>query len=124
MTANDKLSELLRALSHPHRRVVLYYLREHERASLETLAGCATGRLESGPGRATGVATEYEAVRAQLHHSHLPMLAETGVFTYDVDSRKVRLGDFPAMAETLVSTALTFEAGDADIEGITAHAEE
>ncbi|PSP79851.1 hypothetical protein BRC70_00050, partial [Halobacteriales archaeon QH_6_68_27] len=58
------------------------------------------------------------------HRADLDLLAETGVLTYDVDSRKVRLGDLPAMAETLVSTALTFEAGDADIEGITAHAEE
>ena len=52
------------------------------------------------------------------------MLAETGVLTYDIDSREVRLGDLPAMAETLVSTVLTFEAGDAGIEGIAAHAEE
>lgn len=124
MTANDKLSELLRALSHPHRRVALYYLREHERASLETLAGCATGWLESGPGRATGVATEYEAVRTQLHHAHLPMLADTGVLTYDVDSREVRLRDLPVMAEALISTALTFEVGDAGIERVAAPAEE
>lgn len=124
MTANDKLSRLLRALSHPHRRCVLYYLREHERATLETLADCVAGWMEAGPGRAAGVATDHEAVRTQLHHSHLPMLADAGVLRYDAGDRQVRLCDLPTMVEVLISTALTFEDVDESGERLATPIEE
>lgn len=124
MTANDKLSGLFRALSHPHRRITLYYLREHDRAALETLAECVAGWLESGPGGTTGAVTEYETVRTQLHHTHLPMLAEMETITYDAEARTVQLCDVPTEVETVISTAITFDVDDADAERLAASVEE
>jgi hypothetical protein len=117
MITEDTLSTLFRALSHPHRRVVLYYLREHETTSLDELAACVTGWSESGPGAgADATPVDYEHVRIRLHHTHLPMLAESGFVTYDADSGEVRLGDLPPFAESVVSTAVATDAGDGELD--------
>lgn len=117
MTPQDTLSDLFRALSHPYRRVVLYYLRENEAASLDVLAECVTGWSESGLGADTGGdAEDYETVRVQLHHAHLPMLDEGGFVTYDATSEEVTLGDLTPAAETVLSTAATVDAGDGELD--------
>jgi len=117
MTQQDTLSDLFRTLSHPHRRVVLYYLRAHETASLDGLAECVTGWTESGAGTETGGdAGGYETVRIQLHHVHLPMLTGAGFVTYDVASGDVTLRDLPRVAETVLSTAASVDAGDGELD--------
>jgi len=117
MTQTDILSDLFRVLSHPHRRVVLYYLREHETASLDALAACVTGWDESGPGAATSTnPVDYERVRIQLHHTHLPMLADAGFVTYDVADEEVTLGDLLPPVEDVVSTAAGIDTGEEELD--------
>lgn len=117
MARQDSLSNLFRALSHPYRRVVLYYLRDRGEASLDALAECVAGWMDSGP--ATGPdddAGDDEMVRVQLHHAHLPMLAEAGFVTYDADSGEVTLGDLPPSGESVLSTAAAADAGDSELD--------
>jgi|GEM_PF-1227498 len=117
MTPQDTLSDLFRALSHPYRRVVLYYLRENEGASLDALAECVTGWSESAAGaEADGDAVDYGTVRIQLHHTHLPMLAAAEFVTYDADSGDVTLRDLTPAAETVLSTAASADGGNGELD--------
>jgi hypothetical protein len=115
MTQRDTLSDLFRALSHPYRRVVLYYLRANGDASLDGLADCVTGWGESGPGADTD-GEDYETVRVQLHHAHLPMLDEGGLVTYDAASEEVTLEDLTPAAETVLSITTAVDAGDGELD--------
>lgn len=94
------------ALSHRYRRVALYYLREHESASVATLAELVTGWVESGPDPPDPV--DHDRVLADLHHRHLPVLAEAGLVDYDREERAVRLAEPSATAAHLIEIA--FEA--------------
>lgn len=75
------LSAVLRALSHQHRRYILYYLEENDTASLDELAqyieevetNNSTNRLPS----------EYDEIRLQLHHTHIPKLVDAHLVDYD-----------------------------------------
>lgn len=117
MTPRDTLSDLFRMLSHPHRRVVLYYLREHETASLDALAACVTGWSEAGPGAGTSTpSVDAEHVRIELHHTHLPMLADAGFVTYDVAGERVTLGELPSVADPVLSTAVAAETGEEELD--------
>lgn len=117
MTAEDRLSDLFWALSHPYRRVILYYLREHETATLDTLTECVTGWAESAPGATAGARpADDERVRVQLHHAHLPMLADTGFLTYDADTGEVTRRDLLPPTESVLSAAATVDAGNGELD--------
>jgi hypothetical protein len=118
MSAQDPGSRCLGALANPHRRVVLYYLREHERASLDALAACVAGWTASGPG--TGPTTEAETVRAALHHVHLPKLANAGLITYDAEARCATLEPLSPTADRLLSVALDADVGEESVEHLFA----
>jgi hypothetical protein len=124
MTGTDDLSRLFAALSHPHRRVVLYYLREQDTATLPALADCVTGWFESGPG-GDGERADYDAVKIALHHQHLPMLADAGFVTYDHDDGSVTLAGLSGVADDVLTAALDAEAdpGAAFLEGFPARDE-
>jgi DNA-binding transcriptional ArsR family regulator len=111
MTDSDDVSVLFRALAHPYRRVVLYYLDEHGEASLTTLVDCVTGWIQSGPG-SSAAAVDHEAVRLQLHHVHLPTLAETGLVTYDREGDSVAFEGVSSTTAELLGDALR-----ADVDG-------
>jgi hypothetical protein len=113
MQSTDAVSEVCRALSHPHRRVVLYYLREHDSASLETLAGCVTGWAQAGPG-VVDEQNGYDRVRLRLHHSHLPVLSDVGYLTYDAGT--VTATEIPNVAEEVLDTALRADVDETGVD--------
>jgi len=113
MTDADEVSELCHALAHPYRRVACYYLDEHGEASLTTLADCVTGWVQSDPG--SDAPADYDAVRAQLHHVHLPILADAELVTYDPVEQGVAFESLSTAATELLESALR---ADADGGGV------
>jgi hypothetical protein len=81
---------LYRVLASTPRRRVLYYLLEHEESDLQDLAAMLTGWEGAAAGETAGPA-EYERIRTELTHVHLPMLAETGLVTHDQETGRVEL---------------------------------
>lgn len=85
----DPLStdQLHRLLANSRRRLLLSYLQSHtdESVSFEDLvAAIARGeRPDPGP------ATHWQRVETDLHHVHLPKLADAGVLEYDPVTRTV-----------------------------------
>ncbi|WP_164471759.1 ArsR/SmtB family transcription factor [Halosimplex salinum] len=120
----EEVSHLFQVLSHPHRRVVVYYLREHETASFATLAETVTGWIEAGPGR--GESMTDRNVRATLHHAHLPALAEAGLVRYDTDSGTVTFLGLSAAADEVVDASLDADTSAArlDLERVLAAVDE
>ena len=108
MPGTDPVSELFSSLTHPHRRIALYYLDEHDWASLETLAQCITGWLQSGPG-APGIPDDFETVRLLLRHQHLPQLGEAGFVDYDAAAETIRLGDLPDGAGEILAAGVSLD---------------
>lgn len=94
-------------LSAAERRHALYYLREHEAATLDELATVVAGWLRAREDEA-GVATpeDRERVRAELHHVHLPRLAAAGIVCYDLDSGEVTLRALPAFLDATIERSL------------------
>ncbi|WP_265108554.1 response regulator [Halosolutus halophilus] len=74
--------DLFRVLSDSSRRTVLFHLRQHRAATLDELVDVlsATSTEDSG---------EYDRAHAQtsLLHSHLPLLEDHGLLTYDPGER-------------------------------------
>lgn len=125
MTTHSGVSRLLLALAHLYRRIALYYLREHERASCETLAECIAGWVSSGPGPGSD-AGEYERVRVRLHHIHLPKLADADLIRYDDASGMATLASHPPAVDDLLTATLTEDAAQsgADVDALLAADEE
>ncbi|WP_415380685.1 hypothetical protein [Halosimplex sp. TS25] len=115
-------SRLFDALAHRYRRIALYYLREHETATLDGLVDLVSGWVEVGPGPDEPV--DRDAVRAELYHVHLPMLDEADLIEYDVDDRTVALRGYSAAAEEILDAAFEADTTETplDIEGVLAAA--
>lgn len=81
-TQPSELDELLTVLANNHCRTILSDFRDTsgEVASLDDLAN----RIADGNGMET------ERVVAQLHHSVLPKLVDTGLIEYDIRSGDIR----------------------------------
>lgn len=89
------LDERLRLLSHAERRLVLQSLVEGDGGGVSLSA--LVDRLVADGGR------DPTQVRLDLHHRHLPLLADAGVLTYDADAAVVRYhGD--ALLEACLSS--------------------
>lgn len=116
-------SRLFDALSHRYRRVVLYYLREHETAALDGLVDLVTGWVEAGPGPDESV--DRDGVRAELHHVHLPTLESAELVEYDRDARSVAAADRSEAADVIIDAALKADTTGArlNVEGVLAAAE-
>lgn len=112
MTELDPLSQLFRAFSHPHRRVALYYLDEHDEASLASLAKCLAGWTQSGP-RTESAAVDVDDIRLQFHHQHLPTLTASGLVDYDADERTVKFRGLPDGGDEILAMALDADTGAA-----------
>jgi len=115
-------SRLFGALAELDRRIVLYYLREHESASLETLADLVTGWVAAGPGPDRSVT--HDDVRVGLYHVHLPVLEAAGLVDRDPDGERVAFGGLSSAEETVLDAALAADTTDAsvDLEGLLAAA--
>ncbi|WP_135363947.1 DUF7344 domain-containing protein [Halosimplex halophilum] len=114
MNNGGNTSRLFGALADRDRRIVLYYLREHESASVGTLADLVTGWAEAGPGPDRPVARE--DVRVALHHVHLPALDAAGLVEYDSDEGRVTLVPLSAGGEAAVDAALAADTTEAGVD--------
>ncbi|ELY55999.1 pas domain s-box [Natronococcus amylolyticus DSM 10524] len=77
--------DLFHVLSDPSRRTVLFHLRQHGIATLEELLDVLEAvRSEESE------EVDRTQVRTSLLHSHLPLLEETGLLTYDLSEGVVR----------------------------------
>lgn len=108
------VSRLFEALARRDRRVVLYYLREHESASLDVLADLVTGWVEAGPGPDRAV--DHVEVRTALHHVHLPVLDTAGLVEYDPDGGRVVVADLSAGEEATLDAALRADTTEATVD--------
>ena len=92
-------------LNHPLRHRVLLELPNHDNpVRLPVLAdGIRSSEMPGGPTR-HGDTADADAVRAELHHSHLPKLAAAGWIEYDSETRTIR---YESRIETIQSALRT-----------------
>ena len=79
---------MLDILANAHRRYLLAFLREQpgNTASFEA----AAKHIITEVGRDQGAQPNHDEVQVDLHHHHLPKLADAGVVEYDVRSQTIR----------------------------------
>ena len=95
----DSLDTVFGLLENAHRRYLLYYLFTMERdlAEFDVMMN-AIRRYEVGNTDSDDPATP-EQIRAELHHVHLPRLANADVIDYDRRQGTVRFTPTPALEE-------------------------
>lgn len=94
--SDGNADELFDALSDRHRRHVLAYLHDADGAvELEELVDCIVTR------DADREADRREAVATQLHHVHLPKMADIGLLDYDARASTVSNHDRPERREAV-----------------------
>ncbi|WP_459191765.1 DUF7344 domain-containing protein [Halosimplex sp. J119] len=115
-----RTSRLLDALAHRDRRIVCYYLREHETATVDRLVDLVAGWIEAGPGPNESV--DRTSVRAGLHHVHLPTLDSAGLVEYEPDAGSVAFVKCSPGADEIVDAAFEADTTGArlDVEGVLA----
>lgn len=103
------LDRLFGSLAHPHRRCVLYYLREEGQAELGEVADAVVSW--EGTGGSDGPSTETrERIQAELRHVHLPKLDDDGLVEFDHRSNSVYYSYPPAVLDDILDLASTVEA--------------
>lgn len=107
------LDRILDSLTRPRRRFVLYYLQDHEIATVEELARqIAAHEANVSPEAVTDA--DRDRIASQLTHSHLPNLADATIVEYDPRSRTVRYREPPALLETILRLLARLERGAGD----------
>ena len=100
--------ELFYALSDANRRTVLFHLRQHRVATLDELVDVLTAASTE-----EGSADDSTHVYSSLLHSHLPLLEDRGLLTYDSDERIAEStslhGDVGAWLDLAVRQQLQYE---------------
>ena len=92
-------------LSHPLRHRVLLELPSHnDPVRLPVLADGVRGSELSGGGTRHDDTADSDAVRIELHHSHLPKLAAADWIEYDSENRTIR---YESQVETVRSALRT-----------------
>ncbi|WP_440769116.1 DUF7344 domain-containing protein [Natronorubrum sp. DTA28] len=105
------IDELLVLLSHQRRRDVLYYLSDHEVASLESLAATIAAN-EAGVSAERVSAERRESVLIDLYHNHLPKLTDRKLVEYDHRSGAIRWSSPPALFDELLACCHSLESTD------------
>lgn len=82
--------QFYRALASSHRRRLLYYLRETDESTVEELASVLSGWEATTTGT-MHTRSDRSAIRLQLLHNHLPLLADAELIDYDSDTGTVQL---------------------------------
>lgn len=97
----DCIDTMLSVLADGERRAILAHLQETTRtvASLEELAAAL----------ATHTDFDRERARTRLHHSHLPLLADTSILEYDTDANTIQYRGHPEL-ESLMEAVQTLDA--------------
>lgn len=102
------LSRYLEALARPRRRYVLYYLYEHDGGTVLELSKYVLSLEEHRPMSEVSE-EECESIQTELHHNHLPRLAEDGLISYDQRTGDVRLESLPMPFLVLLWICYKFE---------------
>lgn len=102
------LDRILGALSHPRRRLLLYYLQESGPVSIEDAAAriAAWERGQPADEIPEGVR---ETVLTSLYHGHVPKLTEQGIVDYDRRSGAIRFQEPPEELERLLELARSID---------------
>lgn len=91
--SNDSLNRLFEVLTDHRRRYVLYYLDEtdNEVVSLDELTEQLCYWEREWDDQMDKPRSKHEEdIRIDLHHAHLPQMADSGVIEYDARSETVR----------------------------------
>lgn len=94
--------DLYRVLTSPLRRELLAYLLETPQNSLSETARTLATRVESS--ERADCETQRE-IRTALHHTHLPLLADIGIVTYDRDDGTIQLRSLPGPVREVIRSA-------------------
>ena len=102
------LEAVLSCLTSPRRRSLLYYLQEHETATVDELARQMVARETEQPPEDVPP-EQYERALLMLHHHHLPALADALFVDYDPRSKTVRYSNPPAALDAFLRLAAEIE---------------
>ncbi|WP_435366041.1 DUF7344 domain-containing protein [Haloarchaeobius sp. DYHT-AS-18] len=86
---NHSLDVCLRLLANRHRRRIIHHLR-HEASGATTVDELVDQLHSSGSTSKNGPLQNRDALAIQLHHTHLPKLAEHGIVEFEHRTGAVR----------------------------------
>lgn len=99
---------LYRGLAARQRRRLLFTLLDEEEMSVEEIATLLTGWV-AAEGGLMATPSDYEEIRINLVHNHLPVLDDIGFVDYDLESGTVRLESLDAAVTALIRQSVTTE---------------
>ena len=100
--------QLYRALSSTKRRRVLYILLVEEESTIEKIATVLSGWDATETGKMVSP-NEREQILIELDHIHFPLLAESGLITYDRQERTVRIESLSDIITDLICQSVETE---------------
>lgn len=98
-TVTDSLNVIFGLLGDDHRRYLLYYLRGMDGAVAEFEAAVNAVYKYEAAGADTDDHASWEEIRIELHHTHLPRLADAEIVDYDPRHGTIRFTGHPALEE-------------------------
>jgi hypothetical protein len=105
--------DALGALSNPHTRYALRYLREHRRATVDEVVDAVAGAEAAATGAVTGSERRAE-VRLSLHHVVLPKLDALGYVAFDSGDGTVERTGVPSAVYDILDVLGEHAHSDAD----------
>lgn len=102
------INDVLGVLANPRRRIIFYYLQEHEVASVEELARYIAAQTVEAPNQEVEE-HHVERITLDLVHNTLPKLTESQFIEYDPTSRTVRYSQPPELLEAVLRFLTRFE---------------
>ncbi|WP_436345469.1 DUF7344 domain-containing protein [Natronorubrum sp. FCH18a] len=102
------VDRLLGILAAQRRRYALYYLREHDVATVDELARLVSEELEDASA-STDTDDRVDETRLALRHVDLPKLTAVGIVEYDYRSETVRYRQPSARFATLLESCAEIE---------------
>ena len=107
-TDRSVIDDAFLILQNQDRRYALYFLLEHETASLEEVADVVTGWPQASEYGITGRETRDQVLR-DLRHRHVPAMAEAGVVDYDEGTDTLSFTPCPPATRSFVRLACLAE---------------
>lgn len=107
-TDRSAIDDAFTVLRDRDRRYALYFLLEHETASMAEVADVVTGWARASEYGITGRETR-DRVLANLRHRHVPAMAEAGIVEYDEGVDSLSLAPCPPATRSLVRLACLAE---------------
>ena len=101
-------NEFYRALASERRRRLLYLLLDGDERAVGEFATMLTGWTATETGT-MGMPAERDEIIVGLEHSHLPLLADAGLVTYDRQRGTVELESLAPAVETLIRQSIAAE---------------